>query len=671
MQLRGRSQRVLRAALFVTIGLMVAASDSRAEVHSAPKSKEAASPSATVPDRSAEPGASVPKLVRVDLEPWLDGFMEAAMAQAQIAGAVVSVVKGGTIVLAKGYGFSDVAAQSAVQADQTLFRPGSISKLFGATAILQLVGSGKVDLSADVAAYIDFTIPPHEGGPIRVRDLLTHTAGFEEQAKDLINPDHALPLREYVRKYLPARIYAAGTTPAYSNYGAALLGYIVERVSEEPFEEYVDRHIFAPLEMHHSTFHQPPARSIGDLSNGYDNAMSPPRAFEYVNAIPAGALSSTGTDMANFMIMNLQDGRFADRQVLPAEIAQLMHAGNPAQSWLPDRMALGFYERSINGHRAIVHGGDTELFHSDLSLFLDDGVGLFVSLNSTGTGGSDVDVRSLLFRGFADRYLPEQNAQKNDSSVDAQTASLHARMLEGIWESSRRYETSFASIQNLFGGLEFVANPDNTIEITGPLGIGTGSKRFRETRPFVWRELGGREWIALEQTGNTASRVAINSPIAVFTRPSWWRSPQWLLPLYLFAILSLVLTLVIWVVRYWLCRSAPEPAKMPESRLIRTGLQKSGVVAAVGTELAWLLTSAFGLTKFSSPSLDLWVLTLQVLSFFTYSGAAAALLTDAVLKSNGHFKWRVRLWSMVLALSALTLLWDAVVFHLIGFSVRY
>ena len=173
---------------------------------------------------AAAPG---PQLTRADVEAWLDGFMPYALQRGDVAGAVVVVVKDGQILAEKGYGYADVAKHVPVDPERTLFRPGSVSKLFTWTAVMQQVERGKLDLDADVNQYLDFKIPPGpEGEPIRVRDLMTHTPGFEESVKELIfeKPERIAPNGEVLKRWIPERIYKAGTMPAYSNYGASLGG---------------------------------------------------------------------------------------------------------------------------------------------------------------------------------------------------------------------------------------------------------------------------------------------------------------------------------------------------------------------------------------------------------------------------------------------------------------
>src|SRR6266850_2493362 len=218
---------------------------------------------AAVAKAKAEPATSepqvaakAPELAAADLEIFLDGLMPLQLEHADIAGAVVAIVKHGKLLFAKGYGYCDYEKKVPVSPENTLFRPGSISKLFTWTSVMQLVEQGKLDLDRDVNSYIDFKVPATFGKPITLRNVMTHTPGLEETGKELFVSDaaHVRPLGEYLRDHLPARIFPPGTTPAYSNYATALAGYIVQRISGKPFEQYVSENIYGPLSMPHTTF---------------------------------------------------------------------------------------------------------------------------------------------------------------------------------------------------------------------------------------------------------------------------------------------------------------------------------------------------------------------------------------------------------------------------------
>ncbi|HLK53148.1 MAG TPA: serine hydrolase domain-containing protein, partial [Candidatus Angelobacter sp.] len=228
---------------FILLGLfnslVIAQAPKATPVSPAPKAAAASESKVTEPTH---------ELTVDDVHAFLDGFVPMQLEREDIAGAVVLVVKDGAIFFAKGYGYSDVDKKMPVTVDATLFRPGSISKLFTWTAVMQLVEQGKLDLDRDINDYLDFKIPEKFGKPITLRHLMTHTPGFEEQVKDLINEEGTpiATLRQHLVSHMPQRIFPPGTTPAYSNYGASLAGYIVERVSGRPFNDYITENIFKP-----------------------------------------------------------------------------------------------------------------------------------------------------------------------------------------------------------------------------------------------------------------------------------------------------------------------------------------------------------------------------------------------------------------------------------------
>src|SRR6201996_9584813 len=408
----------------------------------AANAQEAAAP-------AISPAAAVP-LTADDLNSWLDGYLPYALHTGDTAGAVVVVVKDGQVLSERGYGYSDVATRAPVDPKLTLFRPGSVSKLFTWTAVMQQVELGKIDLDGDVNQYLDFKIPARDGKPVTMRQLMQHVAGFEEQSKGIMSPDPKSPGFEVLLKqWVPERVFPAGSTPAYSNYGASLAGYIVQRVSGETFDDYMDKHIFAPLDMKYSTFRQPlPANLEPLMSKGYSQASLPPKPFEIVGPAPAGSLSSPGEDMAHFMIAHLQNGEYHGNRILKAETAEMMH--NSPLTILPplNRMELGFFETNLNGREVIAHLGDTQCFHTSLHLFLKEGVGFYVSFNSPGKAGAVGGLRGALFEDFADRYFP---AEENNGTVDAKTAAAHAALLTGRWVNSRGSQSSFISALGLVG----------------------------------------------------------------------------------------------------------------------------------------------------------------------------------------------------------------------------
>src|ERR1043166_3213914 len=322
-----------------------------------PTSPAEPKPAAVTPQASP-----APELTKADLEAFLDALIPSQLQNRNIAGAVVSVVKDGQVLLAKGYGYADFATKKPVVADQTLFRPGSISKLFTGIAVMQLVEQGKLDLDRDVKEYLDFELPRNFPEPITLRRVLTHTAGFEEVLKNLfvVDVQHMKSMHDYLVTARPAQIFPPGKIPAYSNYAICLAGYIVQRVSGEPFETYIDNHILKPLKMQNSTFAQPVPQTLEpQMSRGYSIATKPAKEFELVNAAPAGALSTTAGDMTRFMLAILQDGTLEDATILKSESLHEMQKRQFELHTALNGVGLAFFDYSSNGYRMVGHGGDS------------------------------------------------------------------------------------------------------------------------------------------------------------------------------------------------------------------------------------------------------------------------------------------------------------------------
>src|ERR1700730_9988885 len=310
----------------------------------ATKRAPAAASAAPVPAPTSGAASGVP-LIAEDLSAFMDGFLPQQLEQADIAGAVVAVVKDGQLLFARGYGYSDYEKKVPVSAENTLFRPGSISKLFTWTSVMQLVEQGKLQLDRDVNDYLDFKMPARFGRPTTLRDIMTHRSGLEETIKDLFvgSEKDLRPLSEYLPSHLPHQIFPPGTIPAYSNYATTVAAYIVQRVSGQLFEDYVEQHIFQPLNMTHATFRQPLPENLRPfMSNGYTRASQGAKPFENVEGAPAGSVSASAESMSHFMIAHLQNGHYGNVQILKPETAIQMHTRQDGWPASMNAQALGF-----------------------------------------------------------------------------------------------------------------------------------------------------------------------------------------------------------------------------------------------------------------------------------------------------------------------------------------
>ena len=658
-----------RAILFAGVAVLSAAVVGFAQTRKTPDAKPTGGASAS--PVSAETASRTHEMTAEDVGAFLDGLMPEQIGHADIAGAVIAVVKDGKLLFARGYGYSDVEKKTPISPETTLFRPGSISKLFTWTSVMQQVEQGKLDLDRDVNDYLDFKIPPAFGKPITLRNIMTHTTGFEETAKDLfVGSDKDLrPTGEYLRVHMPERIFPPGATPAYSNYATTMAAYIVERVSGQQFNDYVEEHILKPLNMPHATFRQPlPDALKSSMSNGYIVASQPAKPFEFVQVAPAGALSASAVDMTHFMIAHLQNGKYGDVQILKPETAIQMHA---RQSGWPDAvnaMALGFYEESQNGHRIIGHGGDTVCFHSDLHLILDANVGFFVSYNSPGK--AQVSNRTILFDKFMERYfpVPEPNEPVLASAAD------DARSVAGSYEVSRRFETNLLAITTVLGEAKIAADPkDNTITLPFFKNINGEPTRFREIAPMVFRAVGGHDRIVFVKDANGRRVAYIVYPFMIFQQVDNTFDKQSVnYFIIIFSLTVVALTLLLWPVGAMIRKHFGRPLTLdPGARRLRFLVHIVCLLIcgyAVGLLVFVSLTNNPGAL---SESKDLALHLLQVLGLIAGIGSLLAILN--ALKSWGdeqQWFW-YKLWNTLLAFACVGFFWFIYHWHLLNFHLNY
>jgi CubicO group peptidase (beta-lactamase class C family) len=435
---------------------------------------------------SAKPRQQVGPTTREELEAFVDGFMSAQMAKGPVAGASVVVVKDGSLFFAKGYGYEDVEKRVPVDPEQTLFRPGSVSKLFTWTAIMQLVEQGKLDLDTDVNTYLkDMKLRDNYPQPVTLRNLMTHTAGFEDGAIGYLFADNEkdlLPLGTWLTSHVPVRArpvttdFSSGANSSYSNWGTALAGHIVENISGMPFDDYIEQHILTPLRMSRSTFREPLPPSLAPrMSGGYmfEGGEFARRGFEFIHAAgPAGSMSTTATDMAKFMLAYLGNGTLGDARILAPESVRLMHTRAMSPDPAVNGSGLGFYETWINGHRVIGHGGDTSFFHSVVALLPESHLGLFATVN---TGGEASGASVALERAFVQHYFPATLPPLKPRADAAQRNEKYAGTYRVLRRSYTRFEKIFAGL----GDEKVVAMPDGTLLMPGP-----------ENQPVRWAEVG-------------------------------------------------------------------------------------------------------------------------------------------------------------------------------------
>jgi len=376
-----------------------------------------------------------------EVEAFLDSFFTSPEAEPHYAGASVVVVQGNEVIAQKGYGYANLAEQTEADPENTVFRLASVSKTFTAVAIMQLAEQGKINLSDDIAAYlggIEYENPFDT--PVTVAQLLTHRSGFEvrDPKPEDIHEDlnSYVSMEEYIKANMPPVVREPGTAYMYDNFAYLLLGYIVQNVSGEPFEQYMERHIFNPLGMENSTF-ELKEPWIGRLATLYDPAGEPlPTYGIYPTIMPHGGMLATAADVGKFMIAMLNGGKTKDGAILSEssvrEMLQYRYAIHPL---LPET-TYGFEaapQMPAAGSSAeiVTKAGDLIGNSSYLLLLPEQRTGVFLTYNKQGGV-----LRDLFFERFVNRFFPGYAAPADLESFQPDSADELAKF-SGLYADLR------------------------------------------------------------------------------------------------------------------------------------------------------------------------------------------------------------------------------------------
>lgn len=405
---------------------------------------------------SAQPG----------LESFLDGIIRERMERGRVPGAVVVVVRDGKVLLAKGYGYADLASRKPVDPERTVFLVGSVAKPVTAMAVMQLAESGKLRLNETVA------------------QLLTHTAGFDVTLIGTAAPvpSAVLPLRE-VR--MPPQVRPPGQVLAYSNHGYTRLGQLVEEASGQPFGHYMETHVFRPLGMSRSTFSVPP-----DVATGYENGRPAPPVYPHI--VPAAGLATTGSDMARFLI--------------GASTFRSMHQQRFTQDPRMPGMTYGFFESFENGQRTLFHGGGIRGFMSGIYLWPEHRIGLFVANN-----GYDGELIWAVAHGFLERTFPRE--PKRPAPIPG--SAERARQCAGVYRLATWSRTTLEKASALRERGFVVRN-------LGGGALGIWGLRFVEVEPWLFQDAEGEERVAFRDGRMVTEELFVGNQ--VWERVTWTSS---------------------------------------------------------------------------------------------------------------------------------------------------
>jgi CubicO group peptidase (beta-lactamase class C family) len=505
------------------------------------------------------PSGPLPRAVPVPpqaMETFIDGLVRDAMQADGIAGVTVSVVQDGQIVVNKGYGVADLSPLRRVDPNRTLFRLASISKTFTWLLMAQDIERRRYSPDTPVNDLLPPELQVPDQGyeePIRVRHLMTHSAGFEDKALGHLFEDEAEEVRsraDYLAQERPSRVRPPGRLSVYSNYGVALAGAIVERANRRPYEEVLESRLTRPLGMDSTTIREPypardglpapmPAALAANVSKGFAPQAGAYTAheFEYISQIgPAGGMSSTAGDMARYMLAILNGGTLDGVTIFGPRTAQalrttMMRAAPGMNGW-----NYGFNTYQLpGGVQGIGHGGATSYFLSDMVIVPELRLGVFVSTNTAG----GTRLASLVPNAIVGRFYgtPLEGLRPGDPALKDQ-ADAYA----GTYMSTRRAYSGLEKLAFTFAGATEVSVSDE-----GRLVMGGG-------RPSQWAPTGGgagrfiradgEEIIAFDVRDGRATRFYSPWGGAASERAPFHRSPQGLGLFAALAVLAAVLAIV-------------------------------------------------------------------------------------------------------------------------------
>jgi CubicO group peptidase (beta-lactamase class C family) len=510
---------------------------------------------------AAQPVAvGVAPLPRPELEAFVDGVVQRAMTRDHIAGVTISVVQNGQVVLKKGYGFANLGQRRPVDPDKTLFRIASISKTFTWIALMNEIESGHMRLDGPVNLYLPEPLQLKDQGKktqVRLRDLMTHTGGFEDRAMGQLferDPNRIRPLADYLRQERPRRVREPGLLPSYSNYGVALAGAAVANVTSKPFEQLISEEIILPTGMRHTTFREArpwrdnlPAPMSEDLAAELSDGFSwtslgwkvQPREF-IGQVAPAGSASSTAGDMARYMTLLLNGGVIDGKTVFSPKTAQAFRT--PMYRPAPEAAGwnAGFQDIPLpGGRRGFGHAGATLFFHSNMVIAPDLGLGVFISVNTD----SGANLPATLPATIIEHFYAKPPAVPPASAMTYEQAKLY----EGDYLTTRRaYGGLEGFINRVIGRATVRATPDGRLSISE----GGSAALFNAAgRPGVFKAVDGPLIIVFDANGDRPSRFYAARGFATYERISPMRSANLLVATVVLAGLASLATVLGTIVR--------------------------------------------------------------------------------------------------------------------------
>lgn len=437
------------------------------------------------------------------LTTFVDSLFRVHMVSDEIPGAVFTLVRNGRVTLARAYGIADLDRGTPVRLDRTLFRIGSVTKVFTALALVQLADRGHIDLDEPVRPYLDGLLHPPRFAPVRFRHLLIHTGGFDQTGLGRHAASRAQ--RPSLGAFLDARLVQVrppGVVGVYDTYGITLAGYLVERISDLTYAEHMRRNVFEPLGMRR-TFVETPETLRTDLAVGYglEDGRHVPQEYEYYVTLPASSIDATAADMGRLLVALLGDGSTDTGRLLSPEFSRRVQR-EPGLRYAPEMgaFAFGFWVEHRNGQRALHHGGVMRGYSSQLYLVPSDRLGFFFAYNRDPETGPPPRLREAVTTALLDRLFPDSGPKPRPPE-------------RPLPIDTRRFAGAYANTVGCFTCEEGEGWGLNSFRLTAPEpGVLQGAFRWLAIDSLLFRRADGSGRIAFLTDETGAVRYLVQGP---------------------------------------------------------------------------------------------------------------------------------------------------------------
>jgi hypothetical protein len=406
------------------------------------------------------------------------------------------------------------------------------------------------------------------------------------------------------------------------------------------------------------------------MSNGYKTASLPPGGFEFVQAVPAGALSTTGFDMGRFMGALLNQGALEGAQILSQDSLKKMEDRVLVLDPQLNAMGLVFMERRPSGPRIIGYAGDTIYFHSDLILIPEQHVGFFVSLNSAGKDGKLS--QEQIVQAFLDRYYPASSTGIQPITSQSKDADL----VKGCYQSSLRSESTFRRFGALATQVNVAADPSGVLTIDRFKNSRGSLIRWQEVAPLIYREMNGEKLIGFRHGQNEQiADMVPDWPIAVGQKVTLTQSRPFVLWLTGPALGLIALTAALFpvaiIVRWRYKRPLFESNLGAKIIYLLSRLWCVIIVALTVVIGLFLVNLSDNLTQFSSNQ-DRWLDTIHWLAWIGLGGGVVVIGIATFYFWIGQFGSLLnRVHTFFLLVACGVLLWFGQTYHLLDSSLRF